>query len=158
MTDKATCGAQLEPVFDGETTPPCTMLPGHGGGWHANGHRTWPVRRDEPEMYPSVPAYGGFAGLDQGSTVRPGLPPEGMTSLALAQYVEEFIHGATERVCGVGHDQYDQGADGQRFEHMNLLELMDWADEELQDVAVYAAMLSIRVRRMRLEFERRGLL
>ena len=71
-----------------------------------------------------------------------------MTSEQLAAHVRAFIENAKNRVRGVGDQQYSSG-DMQRFEVMPLAELLDWADEELQDVAVYAAMLSIRLERIR---------
>lgn len=78
----------------------------------------------------------------------PAPPPPGMTSAQLAAYVDRFTRAACARVLGVGHEQYDQG-DGQRFESMPLDELLAWTLEELQDVAVYAAMLGVRVQRLR---------
>lgn len=81
-------------------------------------------------------------------TVVAQVPDYGMTSAQLAEYTAEFITAATSRVIGVGDAQYSQGS-SQKFEDMPLPELFDWMDEELQDVAVYAAMLSIRLRRLR---------
>ena len=78
----------------------------------------------------------------------PPAPPPGMTSAQLADYVAQFTDAACGRVLGVGHQQYDQG-DGQRFESMPLDELLAWTLEELQDVAVYAAMLAVRVQWLR---------
>lgn len=78
-----------------------------------------------------------------------GSAPEfGMTSQQLADYVAEFIGRATARVTGVGDQQYSR--DGfQKFEAIPLEELLLMLQEELQDAAVYAAMLDIRVQRYR---------
>lgn len=72
----------------------------------------------------------------------------GMTSDDLANYVGEFIQDCQARVRGVGDQQYSQGTH-QKFEAMSLDELLEWAQEEIQDVAVYSAMLDIRLRRVR---------
>lgn len=92
----------------------------------------------------------GSDGIYYGSelNVVQAVPEYGMTSAQLAEYTAEFITAATSRVIGVGDQQYSQGS-SQKFEDMPLPELFDWMDEELQDVAVYAAMLSIRLRRVR---------
>lgn len=76
---------------------------------------------------------------------------QGITSGQLAVGVGEFINDAQMRVLGVGREQYDEG-DGQKFERMPLPQLCDWALEELQDVAVYAAMLAIRIQRIKDQF------
>lgn len=68
-----------------------------------------------------------------------------MTSDELAQEVADFIGGACSRVMGSGQAQYETNGK-QKFESMSLDELVDWTVEELQDVAVYAAMLAIRIR------------
>lgn len=75
-------------------------------------------------------------------------PGFGMSSDDLALYVRQFIERATARVKGVGNDQYNEG-DYQKFEAMPLDELLDMLQEELQDAAVYAAMLDIRIKRYR---------
>jgi hypothetical protein len=76
-----------------------------------------------------------------------------VTSEQLANYVEEFIRDAQARVKGTGDEQYSEG-DQQKFETMPLPELFRWADEELQDIAVYAAMLSLRLQRLKLSVAR----
>ncbi len=78
----------------------------------------------------------------------PAPPPPGIPSDLFAAYVDRFTWAACSRVLGVGHDQYGQGG-VQRFEGMPLGELFDWALEELQDVAAYAAMLAVRVEWLR---------
>ena len=75
-------------------------------------------------------------------------PPFGMSSEDLARYVGEFIARTTRRVVGVGKDQYDEGS-FQKFEGMSIPELLDMLQEELQDVAVYAAMTDILIQRYR---------
>lgn len=80
-----------------------------------------------------------------------GLPEQArkpMTSEDLAREVEDFIGRATARIAGVGQEQYDDG-EGQKFERLPLNNLFDWAQEELEDIANYAAMLSIRIGRVK---------
>lgn len=71
-----------------------------------------------------------------------------MKSEELAQEVEHFIQECRSRVTGVGDEQYSEG-DTQKFERMSVDQLFDWAEEEIQDVAVYATMLHIRLSRLR---------
>lgn len=70
-----------------------------------------------------------------------------MTSNELAEYVTDFIGECQSRILGIGAEQYDEG-DGQKFEKMPLLELIQYAREEAQDLAVYAAMVDIRLSRL----------
>lgn len=86
--------------------------------------------------------------------VRPrGKPPEatGMTSADLADEFESFIRASRARVTGVGDEQYSTG-EGQRFERMPIGELITMAREEAQDLAVYAAMIDIRLARLERAF------
>ena len=69
-----------------------------------------------------------------------------MTSEELADEVGQFIQACRGRILGVGAEQYEQ-EDGQKFETMPLLELIQYAREEAQDLAVYAAMIDIRLSR-----------
>jgi hypothetical protein len=70
-----------------------------------------------------------------------------MTSEELAAEVAACISRATSRVLGPGREQYE--LDGQQhFESMPLDELLRWAQEELDDVIVYAVMQSIRFGRL----------
>lgn len=78
----------------------------------------------------------------------PDTPAHGMTSEQLADYVSDFIVACTTRVRGVGDEQYSEGTH-QKFEAMGVDELFDWAMEEVQDLAVYAAMLHIRLDRVK---------
>ncbi|MGV9815785.1 hypothetical protein ACWDTQ_28235 [Streptomyces cellulosae] len=70
-----------------------------------------------------------------------------MSPEELAEGVSHFIRACRARVLGVGADQYDEG-DGQKFEKMPLPELITYAREEAQDLAVYAAMIDIRLQRL----------
>ncbi|MEV6638064.1 hypothetical protein AB0M54_45815 [Actinoplanes sp. NPDC051470] len=88
--------------------------------------------------------------LESAKPQRPALPPHGLTSAQLGAYVDEFIRAAVARVNGVGADQYAT-SDGQQFEGMPLLGLIDFAREEAQDLAAYAAMLDIRLGRLAAE-------
>lgn len=76
------------------------------------------------------------------------VPPFGMSSDELSSYLAGFIERCSERVTGVGQQQYSEG-DYQLFESLPLEKLLDMLQEELQDAAVYAAMLDIRVKRFR---------
>jgi hypothetical protein len=69
-------------------------------------------------------------------------------STELADAVEELIRECRERVMGVGDQQYSEG-DQQKFEGMPLTELFEWAFEEIDDVVVYAAMIRIRLQRVK---------
>jgi hypothetical protein len=71
-----------------------------------------------------------------------------MTSDELSAQVEAFTKRACARVTGVGAQQYDDGTGTQKFETLPIDELFDWTHEELEDIVVYATMLSIRLRRL----------
>jgi hypothetical protein len=76
-----------------------------------------------------------------------------MTSEELADEVGHFIDECRGRILGIGAEQYEE-QDGQKFEKMPFPELLQYAREEAQDLAVYAAMLDIRLRRLANLFER----
>lgn len=76
-----------------------------------------------------------------------------MTSDQLADEVSHFIEECRGRILGIGAEQYEE-LDGQKFEKMPFPELLQYAREEAQDLAVYAAMLDIRLRRLAILFER----
>lgn len=78
-----------------------------------------------------------------------------MTSEELADEVSHFIRACRSRILGIGAEQYDEG-DGQKFEKMPFTELIQYAREEAQDLAVYAAMLDIRLKRLEAAFTERG--
>ncbi|WP_200209077.1 hypothetical protein [Micromonospora coerulea] len=86
----------------------------------------------------------------------PPVVPEGMTPDALAEYVGAFVKLAQGRIKGTGADQYAT-PEGQRFERMTPGELVEWAREEAQDLAVYAAMLDIRLARVADALKRKGI-
>lgn len=71
-----------------------------------------------------------------------------MSSVELADYVERFIGDCTGRVLGVGEEQYSEDTH-QKFETVEFDKLLEMLQEEIQDAAVYAAMLDIRIRRIR---------
>ena len=75
-----------------------------------------------------------------------------MTSEQLANRVAAIIGHCTTRIKGIGAEQYDKGKT-QGFETMPLCELIDWAGEELEDIIVYAAMLHIRLNRIKEELK-----
>lgn len=72
----------------------------------------------------------------------------GMSSEELAAYCAEYIVACISRIKGVGNDQYSEGGH-QKFEVMELEDLIDYLREELMDVGNYAAMLDIRMRRIK---------
>lgn len=78
--------------------------------------------------------------------------PFGMTSDQLADEVAQFVAECAARVRGVGKDQYE-GKGFQKFETMEMDELFEYLEEELRDVANYAAFLVIRLRRIRAAFD-----
>ncbi|MEV5079263.1 hypothetical protein AB0K74_10660 [Streptomyces sp. NPDC056159] len=80
-----------------------------------------------------------------------------MTSEELADEVGNFIRECQGRILGVGADQYDEGH-GQKFETMPMAELVVWAREEAQDLAVYAAMLDIRLKRLEDTLREKGVI
>lgn len=72
----------------------------------------------------------------------------GMSTRDLAEFVQEFNHECQARISGVGDKQYSQ--DGfQKFEAMELDDLLEYAEEEVLDIPNYCAMLFIRIRRLR---------
>lgn len=75
-----------------------------------------------------------------------------MTSEELAAEVEAAIRRTAARVMGPGNEQYSSG-EQQLFETLPLEELLTYAQEELDDVIVYAVMQSIRFRRLGLVIE-----
>ncbi|MFC0547073.1 hypothetical protein [Kutzneria chonburiensis] len=76
----------------------------------------------------------------------PPAPPFGMSSEDLAQYTADFINRCMTRVTTVGREQYDLGGH-QQFEVKSIADVCRMALEEVEDFAVYAAMVHIRVRR-----------
>ncbi|MFF0481081.1 hypothetical protein [Streptomyces sp. NPDC004435] len=71
-----------------------------------------------------------------------------MTSEELADEVGHFIRQCRGRILGIGADQYQEPDGRQKFETMPLVELVIYAREEAQDLAVYAAMLDIRLKKL----------
>jgi hypothetical protein len=65
----------------------------------------------------------------------------------LSARFHHFMGECTHRILTVGAEQYSEG-DTQKFETMPLLGLVQYAREEAQDLAVYAAMLDIRLSRL----------
>ena len=70
-----------------------------------------------------------------------------MTVDELSRRANVFFDGVVERLEGVGAEQYSAGST-QLFETMPLGKLETYMREELQDVAAYALMLSIRLDRL----------
>lgn len=79
-----------------------------------------------------------------------------MTPDELATEVDQFIRLCTDRIVGIGAQQYHEEGKPQRFETMSFDALAEYYEEELRDIANYAAMSHIRLRRMRDEVSRRS--
>lgn len=77
----------------------------------------------------------------------------GMSPQDLAEFVHEFNRECQGRIKGVGKDQYDNGG-FQKFEAMELDDLLRYAEEEVLDIPNYCAMLFIRIRRLRQALDR----
>jgi hypothetical protein len=75
-----------------------------------------------------------------------------MTSEELAEEVAATIKRCEIRIKGVGDEQYSEGKT-QKFEYMELSDLLTWALEELDDAVVYAVMLGIRFRRIKRQWD-----
>lgn len=122
-------------------------IPGTIEGYNSE-HNAYLLTTDEGSWLwadPSVLEVSSYQGerLEDVPTV---YPQYGMTSPQLAAFVSDFIGRCSERVLGVGHEQYAE-EESQRFEDLPLGELVEYLSEELQDIAVYAAMLDIRLHR-----------
>ncbi|MEU8086366.1 hypothetical protein AB0B57_22495 [Micromonospora sp. NPDC049101] len=137
--------------------------------WPVNGHKVGDVgtiaelTEDGDKGYMvSVPGnygYGWYEDWELEAAAPPLVPtllplvPEGMSPDDLAAYVGNFVQAAQTRILGVGADQYARGG-RQLFEDMTATALIDMAREEAQDLAVYAAMVDIRLARMAEAFKR----
>lgn len=85
---------------------------------------------------------------ETGSDLADKVKPFGLSSQELADFTGEFIKECQGRIKGVGNQQYSE--DGfQKFEAMELDDLLEYLEEEILDIPNYCAMLFIRVRRMR---------
>lgn len=73
--------------------------------------------------------------------------PFGMSSEDLAEEVANTVVDAAARIKGVGHEQYSEPG-YQKFEAMPLMDVFEYADEELLDLINYIVMLRIRLIRM----------
>lgn len=74
-----------------------------------------------------------------------------MTSEQLAAEVARIVADAQNRILGVGAEQYTE-SDGQRFESMELADLVDYVREETLDLINYGVMLTIRIDRIKAQF------
>lgn len=70
-----------------------------------------------------------------------------MISAELAEEVIDTVVDCAVRIKGTGHEQYSIG-DQQKFERMSLVDLIQYAREEVQDEINYAVMRDIRLRRL----------
>ena len=78
----------------------------------------------------------------------PTAPSEGMSSQELADFQREFSEWSRQRILTDGLQQYDRG-DRQAFEDLDFPTLITYAQEELADIVNYAAMLSIKLQRLK---------
>lgn len=86
--------------------------------------------------------------VEPGSALAEKVKAFGLSSEELGEFCVEFNSEAQGRINGVGNKQYSQGG-FQKFETMELDELLEYAEEEVLDIANYAAMMFIRLRRLR---------
>ena len=97
---------------------------------------------------------GDLAGLDDGDRdAPPRAPAHGLNAFDLADYVQAFSEYSQHRILTIGAKQYDL-AGKQKFEQYDITQLCDQLLEELADVGNYAAMLAIKVDRIKRESER----
>lgn len=78
----------------------------------------------------------------------PETPEFGMSSDDTADYVEDFIRCSVERIRGIGQEQYSEGS-YQQFEALTPPELLEMMQEELRDMAAYAAFNHIALGRIK---------
>lgn len=87
-------------------------------------------------------------GYEKGSALADKVKPFGMSSEDLQDFTVQFNEEAQARIKGPGNDEYTM--DGyQKFEEMDLDDLIEYAEEEVLDLSNYCAMLFIRLRRIR---------
>jgi len=79
-----------------------------------------------------------------------------VTSEELAKEVEDAIRACTGRILGTGATQYEIDHDTQQFELLPPAELIQWFEEEFEDIVNYAVMTRIRLRQLRREIEEDG--
>lgn len=72
----------------------------------------------------------------------------------LAAEVGQTVRLAQERIKGIGAEQYAQPDGTQKFETMNLDDLLQMAEEEALDLINYAVMMRIRFARWRRQLEK----
>jgi hypothetical protein len=72
-----------------------------------------------------------------------------MTPQELASEVEGMIRLCTERITGIGAQQYHVEGQPQKFETLPFDDLCEYYEEELRDIINYAVMTHIRLRRLR---------
>lgn len=91
-----------------------------------------------------------LADQEPGSLLADRMRPFGMKSADLAEWVDVFTKHCAGRIKGVGDEQYSMEGDSfQKFEEMTLDQLFKEFQEEVEDVSNYAAMLWIRMERVR---------
>jgi hypothetical protein len=70
-----------------------------------------------------------------------------VTSIELADFIEQTIKDARSRIEGIGNEQYSFGNE-QKFERLPLTTLVSEADQELLDLISYCAMLRFRLKKL----------
>lgn len=71
-----------------------------------------------------------------------------MNPLEAGLAIDSIARDVMARVLGVGAQQYSTD-EGQKFETMELTDLVAWTEEEALDIIAYGAMLTIRLRRLK---------
>lgn len=128
------------------------------GGLHGAGALGEIVEIDEAGYLVKSGNRQGFYWRGELERVEPArtIPPFGVSPEELADYVGDYIEACRNRVLTVGAEQYSEG-DSQKFEKMPILELIQYGREEAQDLAVYAAMIDIRLARMAEKLKEAGI-
>jgi len=72
-----------------------------------------------------------------------------MTPQDLADEVERVVGLCTDRITGIGAQQYHVEGQPQKFETMDFDALAEYYEEELRDIINYAVMTHIRLGRLR---------
>lgn len=79
-----------------------------------------------------------------------------MKSEELAAQVRTTIEACEKRILGIGREQYEEDNEEQLFERLPIPKLVTMAEEELEDIIVYAVMLRIRLNRFMALLNARG--
>lgn len=121
------------------------------GKWEIDaGDTSYFKTSDEIEPLLTMDQIVGFKIQEQqsGGDLMEKVKPFGLSSDQLAHYAESFIANCSNRIKGVGNQQYSEGG-FQKFEAMDLGDLFRYIQEEIEDIPNYCTMLWIRMERLR---------